>query len=110
MHRYPPTCRGSLPKNQNHGYNTALEAIVRLWLLAIRSEGALRTLMNSSVLYINLRPWTNSALAACIFPALFASLILVDPVILEPRDLGQVDKSDQLSFGALSRREQWPSR
>jgi hypothetical protein len=52
----------------------------------------------------------NRALAACIFPALFTSLILVDPVILEPADLGQLTKSDGLAFGALGRREQWPSQ
>ena len=52
----------------------------------------------------------NSGLAACAFPALFASLVLVDPVIIEPGDYAQFFKSDQLAFSALCRREQWTSK
>ena len=51
-----------------------------------------------------------SALAACTSPALFTSLVLVDPVIIEPGDFGQIFKSDQLAFSALCRREQWASK
>ncbi|TFK75633.1 hypothetical protein BDN72DRAFT_935522 [Pluteus cervinus] len=46
----------------------------------------------------------TSALAAISFPKLFSSLVLVDPVIVEPVDKG-VRIADELTFGALMRRE-----
>ncbi|KAF8651171.1 hypothetical protein AX16_004826, partial [Volvariella volvacea WC 439] len=54
----------------------------------------------------------TSAIAAAHYPRLFTSLILIDPVILEP-DLSSmpVNKhSDNLAHGALQRRETWKSR
>ncbi|KAF9523217.1 Alpha/beta hydrolase family-domain-containing protein [Crepidotus variabilis] len=52
----------------------------------------------------------SMALAACAFPALFTSLILVDPVITEPHETAQKGKALDLAKSALNRREEWPSR
>lgn len=50
----------------------------------------------------------SSILAAVNFPALFSSMILIDPVVIH----GLKDASNLLglSLAALSRRERWPSR
>lgn len=50
------------------------------------------------------------ALAACVSPALFTALILVDPVIIGPTDMVQQQKSNRLATAALGRRESWSSR
>jgi len=59
-----------------------------------------------------LLPITYSSLAAAFYPSLFTSLILVDPVVLRPNDrkLLRVDNTSDLAFGALGRRDTWPSR
>ena len=53
---------------------------------------------------------TYSSLAAAFYPALFTSLILVDPVITSPNDRTHRDHASDLAFGALRRRDTWPSR
>ncbi|KAG2159382.1 Alpha/beta hydrolase family-domain-containing protein [Suillus bovinus] len=49
----------------------------------------------------------SSVLAAVNFPALFSSIILVDPVIING---GYSSHFNRLTLAALSRREHWPSR
>ncbi|KAF8902571.1 hypothetical protein CPB84DRAFT_1775707 [Gymnopilus junonius] len=51
----------------------------------------------------------TSTLAASFFPALFHTLILIDPVVVEPYD-DTKGKSNSFVGGALSRRETWSSR
>ncbi|KAG2108437.1 Alpha/Beta hydrolase protein [Suillus discolor] len=50
----------------------------------------------------------SSILAAVNFPALFSSIILVDPIAIDDR--GYSPHLLGLMLGALSRREHWPSR
>ena len=52
-----------------------------------------------------------SSLAASLYPNLFHSLVLMDPVIFQPHDLS--DLKLHTSFfvqGALNRRDTWSSR
>lgn len=51
-------------------------------------------------------------LAALTHPALFSSLVLIDPVIVKPKPDTSVESvaAAQLVLGALMRRESWPSR
>lgn len=54
-----------------------------------------------------------SALAALTHPQLFSSLVLIDPIIVQPMDGSNTtfhEEHWQLTFGALMRRETWDSR
>jgi len=52
----------------------------------------------------------TSTLAATIYPQLFDSLYLIDPVILQPYNEPKPYKIRDLAVGALNRRETWSSR
>lgn len=54
----------------------------------------------------------NSTLAALTHPALFSSLILIDPVIVKPKHNISVESvaAGRLVLGALMRRDTWPSQ
>lgn len=52
-----------------------------------------------------------STLAAIFHPVLFDALLLIDPVILEPKfPAGEANKLNALALGALGRRDIWNSR
>jgi pimeloyl-ACP methyl ester carboxylesterase len=51
----------------------------------------------------------SAALAAINFPALFSSIMLIDPVIVRPRLYHGFGRVEQYVLGALQRRERWPS-
>jgi hypothetical protein len=54
-----------------------------------------------------------SALAALTQPQLFSSLVLIDPIIVQPTNGSNTtfhEQHQQLTFGALMRRETWDSR
>ena len=54
---------------------------------------------------------TLSSLAASLYPNLFHSLVLIDPVILQPLDLSDLKLHvTSLTLGALNRRDSWSSR
>jgi pimeloyl-ACP methyl ester carboxylesterase len=54
---------------------------------------------------------TTSALVAINYPALFSSLVLVDPIVIQPYMLGSKSEAlYDLVMGAIQRREHWPSR
>ncbi|KAF9530598.1 hypothetical protein CPB83DRAFT_850607 [Crepidotus variabilis] len=48
--------------------------------------------------------------AASLFPKLFTSLVLLDPILLEPFVQEEIDRTIGLVLGAIGRREEWPSR
>ncbi|KAF8153181.1 hypothetical protein B0H34DRAFT_677358 [Crassisporium funariophilum] len=52
----------------------------------------------------------RNTLAASLYPRLFHSLVLVDPVIIRPYDNQGRDRVLDLAAGALSRRDTWASR
>jgi len=55
----------------------------------------------------------TSALAALTYPQLFSSLILIDPIIIQPVDGSKAifhEHHVQLTLGALMRRETWDSQ
>lgn len=52
----------------------------------------------------------SSILAAVNFPALFSSIILVDPVVVKHSKQPHSSNLHLLKLAALSRRERWPSR
>jgi hypothetical protein len=79
--------------------------------LAILTEDVLRMpfpgcarLASNRILY--------STLAALTHPALFSSLILIDPVIVKPKNDITIESvaAGQLVLGALMRRDTWPSQ
>ena len=52
-----------------------------------------------------------SSLAASLYPNLFHSLVLIDPVIHQPQDLSVLKfHTSFLVQGALNRRDTWSSR
>ena len=85
-----------------------------LLLQAIRLGDAQCTVIRPSKFSSSLLIWLPSkhrALAACVFPALFSALILIDPVIIEPAVVMTHQlQSYQITSAALNRRDQWSSR
>ncbi|KAF8958109.1 Alpha/beta hydrolase family-domain-containing protein [Flammula alnicola] len=52
----------------------------------------------------------TSTLAASLYPNLFSSLYLIDPVIIKPHDHDKRLMRQDLAMGALNRRDTWSSR